>query len=214
MRYNELDKEIGEVRILFKEIRLKNCIAAFFSGTILAFGLFNIHAQADITEGGTLGLTLLLEHWFALSPAVSGFLLNALCYFIGWKTLGKSFIVYSAAATIGFSLSYRIFEMIGPLFAIESQLLAAILGSVFVGCGCGFAILAGGAPSGDDALAMSLSKILKIGIEKVYLATDLAVLLLSLSYIPIGKILYSLLTVVLSGQIIGLIQKLKKTDQN
>ena len=214
MRYNELDKEIGEVRILFKEIRLKNCIAAFFSGSILAFGLFNIHAQADITEGGTLGLTLLLEHWFALSPAVSGFLLNALCYFIGWKTLGKSFIVYSAAATIGFSLSYRIFEMIGPLFAIESQLLAAILGAVFVGCGCGFAILAGGAPSGDDALAMSLSEILKIGIEKVYLATDLAVLLLSLSYIPIGKILYSLLTVVLSGQIIGLIQKLKKTDQN
>jgi len=209
-----LDKEIGEVRILFKEIRLKNCIAAFFSGSILAFGLFNIHAQADITEGGTLGLTLLLEHWFAVSPAVSGFLLNALCYFIGWKTLGKSFIVYSAAATIGFSLSYRIFEMIGPLFAIESQLLAAILGAVFVGCGCGFAILAGGAPSGDDALAMSLSKVLKIGIEKVYLATDLAVLLLSLSYIPIGKILYSLLTVVLSGQIIGLIQKLKKTDQN
>lgn len=214
MRYNELDKEIGEVRILFKEIRLKNCIAAFFSGSILAFGLFNIHAQADVTEGGTLGLTLLLEHWFEVSPAVSGFLLNALCYFIGWKTLGKSFIVYSAAATIGFSLSYRIFEMIGPLFAIESQLLAAILGAVFVGCGCGFAILAGGAPSGDDALAMSLSKILKIRIEKVYLATDLVVLFLSLSYIPIGKILYSLLTVVLSGQIIGLIQKLKKTDQN
>ncbi|MBP3941751.1 MAG: YitT family protein [Christensenellaceae bacterium] len=205
---------MGEVRILFKEIRLKNCIAAFFSGSILAFGLFNIHAQADITEGGTLGLTLLLEHWFALSPAVSGFLLNALCYFIGWKTLGKNFIAYSAAATIGFSLSYRIFEMIGPLFAIESQLLAAILGAVFVGCGCGFAILAGGAPSGDDALAMSLSKILKIRIEKVYLATDLVVLFLSLSYIPIGKILYSLLTVVLSGQIIGLIQKLKKTDQN
>ncbi|MBR3843741.1 MAG: YitT family protein [Christensenellaceae bacterium] len=205
---------MGEVRILFKEIRLKNCIAAFFSGSILAFGLFNIHAQADVTEGGTLGLTLLLEHWFEVSPAVSGFLLNALCYFIGWKTLGKSFIVYSAAATIGFSLSYRIFEMIGPLFAIESQLLAAILGAVFVGCGCGFAILAGGAPSGDDALAMSLSKILKIRIEKVYLATDLVVLFLSLSYIPIGKILYSLLTVVLSGQIIGLIQKLKKTDQN
>ena len=29
--------------------------------------------------------------------------------------------------------------------------------------------------------------------------------LLSLSYIPVGRILYSLLTVVLSGQIIGLI---------
>ena len=62
----------------------------------------------------------------------------------------------------------------------------------------------------DDALAMSISHITKIGIQWVYLITDLSVLLLSLSYIPIGRIAYSLLTVTLSGQIIGWIQKTKK----
>ena len=35
----------------------------------------------------------------------------------------------------------------------------------------------------------------------------LAILLLSLSYIPLRRIVYSLLTVILSGQIIGIIQK-------
>ena len=46
-------------------------------------------------------------------------------------------------------------------------------------------------------------------IERVYLISDLAVLLLSLSYIPARRIVYSLLTAILSGQIIGLIQKIK-----
>ena len=38
---------------------------------ILAFGLYNVHSQSHITEGGVLGMTLLLEHWLGVSPAVS-----------------------------------------------------------------------------------------------------------------------------------------------
>ena len=55
---------------------------------------------------------------------------------------------------------------------------------------------------------MSLSQILKKPIERIYLISDLTVLGLSLSYIPVTRIFYSLITVVLSGQIIGWIQKI------
>ena len=67
----------------------------------------------------------------------------------------------------------------------------------------------GGAPTGDDALAMSLSSILPVDIQWIYLVSDLVVLLISLSYIPVSRIMYSLLTVILSGQIIGVMQKIK-----
>jgi uncharacterized membrane-anchored protein YitT (DUF2179 family) len=87
-------------------------------------------------------------------------------------------------------------------------LIAAILGGVFVGVGVGLCVLAGGAPSGDDALAMSLSNLLHVDIQWIYLMTDLSVLALSLLYISPIRILYSLLTVIISGQIIGWIQKL------
>ena len=50
-------------------------------------------------------------------------------------------------------------------------------------------------------------------IERIYLISDLTVLVLSLSYIPMKRIAWSLLTVVLSGQIIGLIQKINKKEQ-
>lgn len=62
----------------------------------------------------------------------------------------------------------------------------------------------------DDSLALSLSHHFKIGIQWVYLLGDIIVLALSLTYIPFSKIIYSLLTVVLSGQLIGLIQKAGK----
>ena len=86
--------------------------------------------------------------------------------------------------------------------------LAAIVGALFVGITTGICVRIGGATCGDDALAMSLSHITRIDIQWVYLFFDLVVLTLSLSYIPLQRIFYSLLTVILSGQIIGLMQKM------
>ena len=189
--------------------KLSNCLILFFASAFQAFGMYNIHAVADITEGGVLGATLLLEYWLGISPAISSFLMNAACFALGWKTLGKSFIVSSLIAACGYSASYGICEHFPPLWPEIAglPLLSALLGALFIGIGAGMCVRAGGATCGDDALAMSLTHITKIPIQWIYLISDLTVLLLSLSYIPLRRIAYSLLTVVLSGQIIGWIQK-------
>ena len=195
---------------MFPKLKLSNCLIAFFSSAFQAFGIYHVHNLADVTEGGVLGLTLLLEHWLHISPAITGAILNCACYLLGWRMLGKAFIGYSLFAAAGFSLGYGLFEQFPPLWPALSgmPLAAAILGALFIGIGAGLCIRAGGATTGDDALAMSLSHVTKIPIQHLYLISDLTVLLLSLTYIPLGKILYSLLTVVLSGQIIGWIQKI------
>ena len=192
--------------------KLPRYVTAFLSSAFQAFGMYNIHAVADVTEGGVLGLTLLLEQWLAISPALSGLILNGICYFLGWRTFGKEFIYLSMVAASGFSLGYGICECFPPLWPeiANVPLLAALLGALFIGIGAGICVRTGGATCGDDALAMSLSKITKIDIQWIYLISDLTVLGLSLSYIPLKKIGYSLLTVILSGQIIGWIQKIPK----
>ena len=184
---------------------LLNLLGAF----ILAFGMYNIHSISQITEGGVLGLQLLLEHFFDISPSVSGLLLTLICYAVGFKTFGRSFVVYSAVACLSYSAFYALNERLPRLYPEISQmpLAAALVGAVFVGTGCGLCVRFGGAPSGDDALAMSLSRVFNCGIARVYLISDLTVLLLSLSYIPAQRLVYSLVTVVLSGQIIGFIER-------
>lgn len=182
-----------------------------FCGTaILSFGLFNVHSQSLITEGGVLGMTLLLQHWFGISPSISGIIMDFTCYFIGWRILGNSFLKNAVFASCCFSLSYRVWENVGYLIPNLSshQLIASVLGALFVGVGVGIVVKEGGASGGDDALALVISKLAKCRISKAYLATDLTVLCLSLSYIPFGKIFYSLITVTLSSFIIDKIQDL------
>lgn len=192
-----------------QKITIRNCIISFLGSGFLAFGMYNVHSISGITEGGVLGAVLLIQYWFHVSPALSSLVLNSLCYLLGWRTFGKVFLFYSGISALGYSTVYFVCELFPPVFPeIASMPLAAsIVGSIFVGVGCGVCVRIGGAPSGDDALAMSLSRLTRIPIQWVYLSTDLLVLGLSLSYIPVSKIAYSLLTVILSGQIIGLFQR-------
>lgn len=175
---------------------------------ILAFGLYQVHAQSGVSEGGILGITLLLYHWFHLSPAVTALALNAVCYVLGAWTLGRSFLVYSVLAGGGFSLFYALFEHVPPLWPQLSAypLVAALLGALFVGCGVGLCVSSGGAPGGDDALAMTLSRRTGWNIRWVYLGSDLLVLGLSVSYLEPTQLGMSLLTVLLSGQLIGTVE--------
>lgn len=200
---------------VLSRIKPKNCLSIILGSAILAFGLYNVHSISGVTEGGVLGLTLLLEHWFGISPSVSGLVLNGACYLLGFRLMGGEFIVYSVIAGGGFSAFYAIFERFPPVWPqiAESPLLAAIAGALFVGVGVGLCIRANAAPTGDDSLALSLSKLFKLGIQWVYLLGDLVVLALSLTYIPFNKIVYSLLTVILSGQLIGLIQNAGKPKE-
>lgn len=190
-------------------MRLRSVLLCVLGGGVLAFGLYNVHSLSGVTEGGALGLTLLLEHWTGISPAWSGLLINFCCYGFGFQTLGKKFLFWSALSGSSFSFFYAIWEQfprVWPDLAAK-PMPAAFIGALFVGVGVGLCVRAGGAPTGDDALAMGLSSRFRIPIERVYLLTDLTVLALSLSYLPPGRIACSLLTVTLSGKIIGLIQR-------
>ncbi len=191
---------------------IRKLTSSLLGSAILAFGLYQVHGLSGVTEGGALGLTLLLDYWMNISPAWSGLAINCACYLFGIRTLGRDFLLWSAVSAGGFSAFYAIFELFPYLWPelARMPLVAAVLGALFVGVGVGLCVRAGGAPTGDDALAMSLSKTWNLPIERIYLTSDLIVLALSLSYLPLGRIACSLLTVTLSGRIIGMIQRWKK----
>ena len=188
---------------------LSSCLLNLAGSAVLAFGLYHVHSLSGVTEGGILGATLLLQYWFHISPAWSGLIMNAVCYLFGWRLMGKDFVLCSLVAGGGFSLFYAVIEQFPHLWPqlADMPLAASVIGALFVGVGAGLCVRAGGAPGGDDALAMSISHVTGWNIRWPYLMSDLLVLTLSLTYIPLECIGYSLLTVILSGQIIGLLQR-------
>lgn len=199
-------KKIAEA--YFCECKLKNILIGVLGSAIAVFGIYNVHDVAAITEGGILGLNLLIQHWFGISLAYSNIVLTALCFLIGRRVIGRRFIGYSAFFAGAASLFYRLLECCTPrLFPqiAACPWLAAVVGALFIGVGTGLSVRAGGAQTGDDALAMALRHAIGVKLSTVYLCSDMIVLLLSLSYIPLKRILCSVLTVILSGQIIELV---------
>ena len=174
---------------------------------ICTFGIHNIHQRTGITEGGIIGLMLLIENWLGTSPAYITPVLDLACYFMAYRMLGSRFIKVSIVSTCSVSLFYKIWERFPPMLPDLSAhpLTAAVLGALFVGIGVGLIVKQGGSSGGDDALALVLSNKLHWRLGRCYLFTDLTVLILSLTYIPVRNILYSLITVTVSSYVIDLV---------
>ena len=175
---------------------------------ILSFGLYNVHEQTQVTEGGVLGMTLFLQHWLGLTPAITSPVMDIACYLLAWRFLGNSFARYAVTASLAFAAFHALWERFPPLLPDLSAypVAAAVVGALFVGVGVGLVVRIGGACGGDDALALTISHLSRWPIARCYLITDLTVLALSLSYIPFTRILYSLITVTLSSFLIGRVQ--------
>lgn len=196
---------------LTEGLSLKKLLLIVLGAMICSFGIHNIHQRTNITEGGIIGLMLLVEHWLNISPAYITPVLDIACYLLAYKYLGGIFIKISVISTLCVSGFYKFWELFPPMLPdlSEHPLLAAVCGGIFVGIGVGLIIRQGGSSGGDDALALTISHTLRWRLSRSYLFTDVVVLLLSLTYIPVLRIIFSLITVTISSYLIDLVKEYK-----
>ena len=203
------NKQMQFIKWLAEGFTLSRVLTILIGTAILSFGIYNIHQQTSITEGGVLGMIVLVNHWFGIPSSVISPILDLTCYALAFKYLGKDFIKFSVFSTLSLAGFFKLWESFPPILPnfSDSPLIAAILGGIFVGVGVGLIVRQGGSSGGDDALALSISKVTGWRISRAYLITDLTVLALSLSYISVKRIVFSLITVTLSSWIIERIQE-------
>ena len=197
-----------------KKVTLRSILLIMVGATILSFGSYNFNYQNNITEGGVLGLLLLMQHVFSISPSITSVVIDFSLFAIGSKFFGKKFLLYSILSTTTFSFTYKIWEHIGflvPSFT-HNMLIASILAGICVGVGVGLVVRGGGASGGDDVIALLGNKFLKLKVNHVYLITDAIVLLMSLVYLDIKQVFFSIIAVTTSGKIISILYKDDKED--
>lgn len=199
------------IHSLMEGITVKKIFIIMIGAAILSFGIHNIHQRVNVTEGGVIGLMLFIEHWMKISPSFITPLLDGVCYLIAFKMLGFNFIKLSVISTAFISLFYKLWESLPFMLPnmIDTPLLAAVIGGLFVGVGVGLIVRQGGSSGGDDALALAVSKRFKWNLAHSYMFTDFVVLFISLSYIPIVNVLVSLVTVTISSNVIDWIKDVK-----
>ncbi|MGL4849440.1 MAG: YitT family protein [Clostridium sp.] len=192
----------------------KRIALIILGASILAFGSYNLNYQNDVTEGGVLGLMLLLQHLFNISPSITSIIIDFSLFCIGMKFLGKKFLLLASLSTVTFSITYKMWESIGFIIPnlTNHMILASILAGICVGVGVGIVVRAGAASGGDDVIAIIVSKFTRFKMNHMYYIMDATVLLLSLTYISYEKIIYSVIAVLVSGKLISVIYEIGRSE--
>ena len=84
---------------IVSDFTLKRLFWLVLGTAILSFGIHNIHQRAAITEGGVIGLVLLMNHWLGIPASIASPLLDFVCYALAFKFLGLDFILTAAVAS-------------------------------------------------------------------------------------------------------------------
>ncbi|GGA23219.1 YitT family protein [Paenibacillus physcomitrellae] len=180
---------------------------------IYAFGLLYFIIPNKLTEGGVTGITVLLKYGFGISPSLTTLVLNIPLFLIGWKMLGGKQIVYTGVGIGSLTFFLWLFELLidqGWLVPFRTQqdyILASLYAGVTLGAGLGIVFRYGGTTGGSDIIARILNRKFGWSMGQVILITDVLIIGLSLFFIPIEKILYTLVAVFIASKVIDFIQE-------
>ena len=152
-------------------------------------------------------------HWFNISPSISSIVIDLSFYFLGFLILNQKFRVNAIVGTLTYSIAYFMFNSLSINWFFSSNLLlSSIIGGLVLGVGCGIVVRSIGSCGGDDSLALIINSTLNIPLFWCYFGMDMIVIILSLSYINVKFIPYSILTSFLSSLIIDLLSR-NNSDQ-
>lgn len=200
---------LKRIKLFLLQINYKSLFITLFASAVIAFGT-HIHANADIPEGGIIGLSLMMENLLGFSYITVNLLINALFCLLAWRLMGTKYMFNVAISTIGFSLFSYIFEITvtEPIFPEKYFLLAALVGSIFIEIGTGITLRVGSAPNGDHALSMALVKRGGLDFGWVNFLRDFTVILFSLCYTDITSVAFALIIMTLTNPLTEYIVKM------
>lgn len=198
-----------------KQAHIAEILSVVFGSAMVAFAVCTIHSKTNLTEGGLIGIELLCLRWFGIDPSVTALVTDIIFYILGILILNKKFRINAVVGTLTYSAAYFIVENLGIVMPfVDNLLVSAIVGALLVGIGSGLVVRNVGACGSDDSLALILNKLTKIPLAVCYIAFDLVVILIALSYLGIEYLPYSLLTSIMSSIIIDLVSRKKLAELN
>lgn len=137
-----------------------------------------------LASGGLTGFCTILQYGTGIPVGVSYPILNVILLILGFLILGKGFGVKTIYVIALTSVLFDVLPMF-PQFEVvmDEKLLVALVGAALESVGIGLVLLRGGSTGGSDIIAMVINKYWPISPGRVYLVTDIFIIL-SLLLVP------------------------------
>ncbi|WP_125583139.1 YitT family protein [Levilactobacillus cerevisiae] len=177
-----------------ESIRLFDLIMIGVGCAMFAFGLVFFNIANHLADGGISGITLILRALFKIDPAYSTILINVPLIIIGWRFLGRQSLVYTIYGTVMLSLFLWVWQRVPIVIDLHGDLLLSALGAGLIGgLGSGLLYRYGGTTGGTDIVARIFERFRGVPMGKTLLYLDVVVLLISLVYIDLQHMAYTLI---------------------
>ncbi len=172
---------------------------------ITGFAIGSILTPNKIVGGGASGISTILYHSLGIAPGISFFVINILFLLIGFRLLGKSFILKTLAGMSMVSIFTQIFTAF-PIYT-ENLILSTVFGGGLYGIGIGMSFAAGASTGGTDIIGRIIqTKFSHVPIGKVLLFIDGIIILASLVIFKNAELtLFGILTLLVSSYSIDFI---------
>lgn len=131
----------------------------------------------NITTGGVAGVTSILFWATGIPVQFSYFTINAVLLLFALKILGLKFCLKTIFAVTVLTVAVGIAteSYTGHLLS-DQPFMAAIIGSVFCGCGVGLGLANNGSTGGTDIIAAVLNKYRDISLGRVIMICDVIII--------------------------------------
>lgn len=139
-----------------------------------------------LASGGLTGLCTIIQYGTGIPVGWTYPIINVLLLVLGFLTLGRAFGLKTIFVIALTSVLFEILPQFPQLEVImDEKLLVALVGATLESVGIGLVLLRGGSTGGSDIIAMMINKYWPVSPGRVYLFTDIFIVL-SVLLIP-GK---------------------------
>lgn len=176
-----------------------NLFLLSFGSCLIALGIKAVAVPHGLVTGGISGISLLLYYFtHILTPGLWLLLLNIPIAIIGWLMVSRRFLLYTAYGMVAISL---FIELISFSIPVHDNLLAAIVAGALLGAGTGTTLRSLGSSGGLDILGVILHQKFGFRIGQISFLFNLGVFSLSFILMDTDLVLYSLILVFVSAQV-------------
>lgn len=172
---------------------------------IAAYALESLLIPNTILDGGVTGISIIISKLFKIPVSILVLLLNIPFVYVGYKNLGRGFLIRAVYSMVLFSIFLSIFQYFIPI--TEQMLLATVFGGSLLGIGVGLVIHFGGCIDGTESVALVISKKTTLSVGQVVLIFNLVIYGVAGFIFGLDRAMYSLLTYFITFRVIDFISE-------
>ena len=158
-----------------------------------------------IIDGVITGLSIILSFLTNINLSIFIIILNVPFLLLGFRHLGKNFLIQSTVAMALFSVLLEIFKQVDVV--TNDVLLATVFGGILLGIGVGFVIRYGACLDGVETVAILINKKTSFSVGQVILLVNLVIYMVAGILFGWDRALYSIMTYFITYKLIDIVSE-------